>query len=117
MDGAWLVSPSEGFRLNALAQTLCMAAVQEWLPEVADSGCAPAPRPTERLAEALREAGVPYRDKGPALERRFATLTALPFRGGCETCCLVRECPKAQGSCDQPSSILLPGHEADAPGF
>ena len=43
VDGAWLVSPSEGFRLNALAQTLCMAAVQEWLPEVADSGCAPAP--------------------------------------------------------------------------
>lgn len=111
VDAAWTLSPAEGFRHNALAQTLCMAAVQEQIPEIADSGCAPAPRPSEALAAALREAGVPYRGQGPTLERRFATLTAHPFRGGCETCCMAKECPRTQNCGERMSSVLLPGHE------
>ena len=49
VDATWEKSPSEGWQDNNLAQFLCMAAVQQLLPQVEDAGCAPAPRPTEAL--------------------------------------------------------------------
>ena len=111
VDAAWSASPSEGFRLNALAQAMCMAAVRELLPEIEDAGCAPAPKPTQALKQALAAEGVPYAGRGPALERRYALLTPFPFKGGCEICCLRQECPKQQAS--NVSSVLLPGHEQE----
>ena len=46
VDKAWEGSPSNAFLYNALAQTMCMAAVHAVIPEVQDAGCAPAPKPT-----------------------------------------------------------------------
>ena len=119
VDALWQASPSEAFRLNALAQTLCMTVVHDLVPDVQDAGCAPAPAPTPALAKALADLGVPYSNDGPTLSRRFAVLTAMPFKGGCETCSLLRNCPKGQGtpngSCSSGDvkSIVLPGHEGE----
>lgn len=111
IDTVWNKSASEGFLLNNLAQFMCMTAVQDLLPQVEDNGCAPSPRPTASLREALDELGVPY--KGPdssLLSRRYAVVTHFPFRGGCEICHMQSLCPKGQGQAES-SSILLPGHE------
>ncbi len=65
VDAAWEKSPSDGWQDNNLAQYMCMAAVQEVLPQVEDAGCAPAPRPTEALREALSGLGLEYREDAP----------------------------------------------------
>lgn len=111
VDRAWASSPASGFQFNALAQTLCMAAVHEALPEIVDAGCAPSPRPTPALKQALKAAGTPYAGDGPALSRRYAVLTPMPFKGGCEICSMRQNCPKAQGMGDHSLSVVLPGHE------
>ncbi len=110
VDDAWEDTPSEAFFINALAQVMLMGLVHSLLPEVESMGCAPAPKPTPGLAEALFEAGVPYAEPGePPLARRYAVLTPYPFKGGCEVCALVSNCPKAAGA--GPHSVVLPGHE------
>ena len=86
VDAAWEKSPSDGWQDNNLAQYMCMSAVQEVLPQVEDAGCAPAPRPTEALREALSGLGLEYREDAPTLNRRFALVTHYPFKGGCEIC-------------------------------
>ncbi|CAK7059598.1 MAG: hypothetical protein DELT_01370 [Desulfovibrio sp.] len=96
----WEESPSRGFLLNALAQTLCMCAVHELVPEVTDVGCAPVPPASESLAAAITEAGLPARlgsAPGTGLEfaRKYAVVTRSPFGGGCEVCALVSSCPRA----------------------
>lgn len=110
VDDSWEKSPTDGYQDNVLAQLLCMCAVQEMLPEVANAGCAPAPRPTESLRNALNELGVPYRDCEPTLLRRYAVVTHYPFKGACEICHLYDQCPKGQGK-SQESSFVLPGFE------
>lgn len=110
VDDMWEESPSDAFMYNALAQVMCMGLVHNLLPEVEDAGCAPAPKPTDELADALEELGVPYLVMGePGLARRFGVVTHYPFRGGCEICMLQKDCPKAGG--DKGMSITLPGHE------
>lgn len=111
VDELWNKSPSEGFLINNLAQFMCMAAIQEVLPQVEDNGCAPSPRPTAALRAALTEIGVPY--KGPdssLLSRRYAVVTHFPYRGGCEICHMQSHCPKGQGHAES-ASVLLPGYE------
>lgn len=101
VETTWDKSPSEGFRLNALAQTLTMCAVHELVPEVEDVGCAPYPPATESLAAAINAAGLPARvGTGGGLEfgRKFAVVTRYPFGGGCEVCSLLSSCPKAGGA-------------------
>lgn len=113
VDAAWAASPSDGYLLNSLAQFMCMSAVQELLPQVELSGCAPSPRPTERLREALASVGLEYRDgESDLLMRRYAMVTHYPFRGGCEICHLQSHCPKGQGQGEN-VSVLLPGHEKE----
>jgi hypothetical protein len=113
VDGVFAASPSEGFRLNALAQTLCMGAVCQILPEVEEAGCAPAPRPDEALRAALAGEGVPLRDpSAPSLCRRFSVLTHYPFRGACDACFLEDNCPGTGGREEAFHSVLLPGEEA-----
>ena len=82
-DKAWESSPANAFLYNALAQTMCMAAVHAVIPEVQDAGCAPAPKPTAALREALGERfGLDDRQTRPkvttlyaqALERAFPEL-------------------------------------------
>jgi len=110
IDILWKERSSEGFFANALAQSLIMAAAHMHIPEIEDAGCAPAPKPTLALREALDALGVSYVDDGPALSRRFAVVTPMPFKGGCETCVLLRDCPKGLGKEDAPTSFELPGH-------
>lgn len=96
VDQTWAESPSKGFRLNALAQTLCMCAVHERIPEVEEAGCAPVPAPSEELAAALTAAGLPARATDALiLARRYAVVTRAPFSGGCETCALLSSCPRS----------------------
>lgn len=110
VDKAWEDSPSDAYLDNALAQTLCMEAVHTVLPEVEDAGCAPAPRPTDKLRAALEAEGLPYLHDGPTLSRRYAVVTHHPFKGGCEICHLQKECPKGQGQSGS-ASVVLPGYE------
>lgn len=110
VDDKWEEAPSEAFLYNALAQVMCMGIVHALVPEVEEAGCAPAPKPTDALADALQAEDVPYAVMGkPGLARRFAVVTPYPFRGGCEICVLQKECPKAGG--DRNVSVTLPGFE------
>lgn len=113
VDDSWGKSASDGFMINNLAQFMCMAAVQELLPQVEDAGCAPSPRPTERLRSALASVGLEYREGSSVLTRRYAVVTHYPFRGGCEICHMQAQCPKGQGQAEA-ASVLLPGHERGA---
>lgn len=110
VDDKWEEAPSEAFMYNALAQVMSMGLVHALLPEVEDAGCAPAPRPTDELADALEELAVPYLVMGePGLGRRFAVVTHYPFKGGCEICMLQKDCPKAGGGGAR--TVTLPGFE------
>lgn len=96
VDAAWEQAPSRGFRLNVLAQTLCMCAVHEQIPEVEEAGCAPVPYPSAGLVRALSDAGLPARSgAGLELGRRYAVVTRHPFGGGCEVCALLASCPRS----------------------
>ncbi len=112
VDAAWEKSASDGFMVNSLAQYMCMAAVQEMLPQVEEGGCAPSPRPTEALRAALASQGLFYREDTPILEARYAVVTHYPFRGGCEICHMQTQCPKGQGQAES-ASVLLPGYERE----
>lgn len=110
VDDMWEEAPSEAFMYNALAQVMCMGMVHALIPEVEEAGCAPAPKATDELVDALEEEGVPYAYPGePGLSRRYAVVTHYPFKGGCEICSLRQQCPKAGG--DNASSFTLPGFE------
>ena len=111
VEKVWKVSASEGFLVNNLAQYLCMSTIQLVLPEVEEGGCAPSPRPTENLRQALAELGVPYKSPSSALlALPYAVVTYYPYRGSCEICHLQAHCPKGQGKAEE-ASILLPGFE------
>lgn len=111
VDAKWDEAPSEAFMYNSLAQVMCMGLVHSLLPEVEEAGCAPAPKPTDLLADALDELDVPYAVMGePGLTRRFGVATYYPFRGGCELCVLQKDCPRS-GSGDKGFSVTLPGFE------
>lgn len=110
-DRVWERSPGEGFLINALAQYMCMAAVRTILPQAADGGCAPSPKPNAALDGALAELGLMEAGKGNGgILRRYAVLTYYPFRGGCEICAMQEDCPKSNGA-ENFASIVLPGHE------
>lgn len=92
----WEKSPSQGFRMHCLAQTMIMCAVHERVPEVEDVGCAPVPKPSEELADALAASGLPARSReGLELARKYAVVTRAPFGGGCEICSLQQNCPRS----------------------
>lgn len=110
VDQLWEDSPSDAFLYNSLAQLMCMGAVHQVLPEIEDAGCAPAPRPTEKLAVALQAEGLPYKGEGPSLSLRYAVVTHYPFKGACEICHLQANCPKGQGQAGA-ASVVLPGYE------
>jgi len=109
VDRAWVESPSDAYLYNTLAQVLCMSTVYGILPEVQETGCAPAPHVTDKLRAALSAEGLPYTPSGTPT-RRYAVVTHYPFKGGCEICSLQHACPKAQGM-GEAASILLPGYE------
>jgi hypothetical protein len=100
VDKTFASSPSEGFLLNSLAQTLCMSAVHDVLPLVAETGCAPLPEFTEELQAVLEQEGLckpltAKRSKKPqlTLARRYAVLTNFAFGAACADCSLEADCP------------------------
>ena len=96
IQAEWEESPSKGFRMHALAQTMTMCAVHERVPEVEDVGCAPVPPVSRALADALTEAGLPARAReGLEFARKYAVVTREPFGGGCEICALQSDCPRS----------------------
>ena len=97
VDAAWQSSPSRGFRLHSLAQTICMHAVNEHIPEIEQAGCAPVPFPDPALAQALTEAGLPARvQDNLVLARRYAVITPVLFKGQCNSCALQTNCPNCR---------------------
>ncbi len=113
VDETWDRTPSEGYLASTLAQYLCMQAAGAILPQVETVGCAPAPRPTAALKEALADFDLSYREDMDVLTRRYAIVTFYPFRGGCEICHLQKDCPKGNG--ETGTSVLLPGYEKGGP--
>ena len=111
VDEAWAQSPGEGYLINALAQYMCMSAVYELLPQIADRGCAPAPKPHQDLKSALSGIGLGQSDRDDlSISRRYAIVTYYPFRGGCEICSLQENCPKNRGESGF-ASLVLDGYE------
>ena len=111
IDLKWNTSPTESFRLNCLAQAMCMNAIYQIVPEVEESGCAPAPQPSNELGTALLGEGIPYKDiNSAALARRYSVLTVFPFQGSCEICYLQEQCPKANTKQETFHSVVLPGY-------
>ena len=95
VDAAWQSSPSRGLRLHSLAQTICMHAVSDRIPEIEQAGCAPVPSPDPALAQALTEAGLPARVQDSlVLARRYAVITPILFKGQCNDCALQKDCPQ-----------------------
>ncbi|MFV0347324.1 MAG: hypothetical protein ACK5JO_01970 [Halodesulfovibrio sp.] len=110
VDNIWDESPSSAYLAGSLAQVMVMCALNQLLPEVQDAGCAPAPKPTDGLVDAMEAEGCPYNEQGTMLSRKFAIVTHYPFKGACEICYLQKDCPKGSGSQDS-GSIVLPGYE------
>ena len=101
VDEQWAKSSEYGYRLSALAQTMCQCAVYQLMPEVEEAGCAPAPQPTEALREALAAEGLEYQDVTHSMLPKFSVLTPYPFHGACDICYLRKECPKANGQASE----------------
>ncbi|QJT08647.1 hypothetical protein [Oceanidesulfovibrio marinus] len=93
VNATWESSPSQAFTMNSLAQAILMAAVREHLPHVATDGCAPVPRPSRALREALDEVGIRWEEHA-TLSRQYAMLTPMGGVTGCGACYLKKECPR-----------------------
>ena len=50
VDKVWADSPSEGFKHEAIAQTMIMGSLKGLMPELGEKECAPVPEPTKPLA-------------------------------------------------------------------
>lgn len=111
IDEAWARSPGEGYLLNSLAQYICMVAVQALVPQAADGGCAPSPKPGLEFRQAMLDCGLAQEQSG-ALLRRYAVVTYFPFKGGCEICGMQENCPKGSGR-EEFASVVLPGYERE----
>jgi len=101
VDAEWKKNNEYGFRLSALAQTMCQCALYQLMPEAEDAGCTPAPQPTAALREALDAEGLSYQDATHSMLPKYSVLTPYPFHGACEICFLRKECPKANGQSSQ----------------
>ena len=93
VDEIWKQSPSEGFKHEAIAQTMIMGTLKTLMPELGEKQCAPVPEPTKPLGRTLEKIGLDLQDSG-ALNRKYATLTPYPHRYGCERCHLKDSCIK-----------------------
>ena len=93
VDEIWKVSPSEGFKHEAIAQTMIMGTLKALMPELGEKECAPVPEPTKPLRRTLEKLGLDLQESG-AMNRKYATLTPYPHRYGCERCHLKDSCIK-----------------------
>lgn len=93
VDSLWEKSPSQGFELQTLAQSMIMAAMQELMPDVQSQGCAPVPEPNKILKKSLKPLGLEFQNTG-TLNVKYGVLTKFPYSAGCEACYLKESCPK-----------------------
>ena len=93
VDAIWSQSPSEGFKHEAIAQTMIMGTLKALMPELGEKECAPVPEPTKPLRRTLDKLGLDLQESG-AMNRKYATLTPYPHRYGCERCHLKDSCIK-----------------------
>lgn len=93
VDEIWKASPSEGFKHEAIAQTMIMGTLKALMPELGEKECAPVPEPTKPLRRTLEKLGLDLQESG-AMNRKYATLTPYPHRYGCERCHLKDSCIK-----------------------
>jgi hypothetical protein len=93
IDAIWEKSPSKGFRLQALVQTMIIGVLRELMPEIAHNQCAPVPKPGKVLKKSLSKVGLELFDEG-SLNYKYSTLTHYPFKHGCDSCFLMDSCPK-----------------------
>ncbi|HCU68541.1 MAG TPA: hypothetical protein DGF30_04805 [Desulfomicrobium sp.] len=93
VDEIWKTSPSEGFKHEAIAQTMIMGTLKALMPELGEKECAPVPEPTKPLRRTLEKLGLDLQESG-AMNRKYATLTPYPHRYGCERCHLKDSCIK-----------------------
>ncbi len=93
VDAIWKESPSEGFKHEAIAQTMIMGTLKALMPELGEKECAPVPEPTKPLRRTVEKLGLTMQESG-ALSRKYATITPYPHRYGCERCHLKGSCIK-----------------------
>ncbi|MFN2269074.1 MAG: hypothetical protein ABR542_04180 [Desulfonatronovibrio sp.] len=93
IDSIWEQSPSKGFKLQALVQTMIVGTLRELMPEIRSDQCAPVPKPGTVLKKSLSKKGLEFYDQG-SLNYKYSTLTYYPYRGGCDLCYLESSCPK-----------------------
>jgi len=93
IDEIWPESPSKGFKLQALAQTMITSALQDLIPSIGRDQCAPVPRPNKILKRSLARIGLELSNQG-TLNYKYSTLTFYPYKNGCEVCYLSTTCPK-----------------------
>lgn len=93
VDAIWKESPSEGFKHEAIAQTMIMGTLKSLMPELGEKECAPVPEPTKPLRRTVEKLGLHMQESG-ALSRKYSTITPYPHRYGCERCHLKDSCVK-----------------------
>ena len=94
IEGIWQDSPSAGMAFHNLAIHMVMTTAQSVVPELADKGCAPLPRPTAGILKAFEKLGLVWNTEG-TVNRQFAVFTRLPYSEGCAICMLRPKCPNA----------------------
>jgi len=94
IEGVWQDSPSAGMAFHNLAIHMVMSAVQNLVPELADKGCAPLPKPGKDVLAAFKELGLAWNKEG-TVDRQFAVFTNMPALTSCGTCMLKAKCGAA----------------------
>jgi hypothetical protein len=91
VEGIWQDSPSAGMAFHNLAIHMVMSAMQNLVPELAERGCAPLPKPTKDVLAAFKKLGLEWNKEG-TVNRQFAVFTNMPALTGCGTCILKAKC-------------------------
>jgi len=94
IEGVWQDSQSAGMGFHNLAIHMVMSAAHNVIPELADKGCAPLPKPTAGILKAFEKLGLIWNAEG-TVNRQFAVFTRMPYSEGCNICMLRPRCPNA----------------------
>lgn len=87
----WRTSPSQAFILHERMVQEIKFRIQCFLPEIHSHGCAPVPHPDSELNDALKDIGLHLYITGQ-VNRAYATITYLPWQGGCMFCFINKTC-------------------------
>jgi hypothetical protein len=78
-----------------LAITLVMSAAASIIPEIAEQGCAPLPKPAVEVQDKAEDLGFFWREDNSA-NRRYALFTHHPYVGGCGACSQSDSCSASE---------------------